>query len=193
MTTRLVLVSHAPTPAVRRAAFPLDEPLDEHGLAQAGAAAGGVPRHETALCAPSRRCAQTATALGLSPTVDDGLRDGDPGRWSGRTLDQVAAEEPESVAAWLSDPAAAPHGGESLADLLARTGAWLRELPPSAGTVVAVTTPMVIRALVVNAIAGTSASFWRIDIAPLTLTVLKGGATRWNLRRTAHPLGGRSA
>lgn len=189
MTTRLVLVSHASTPAVRRAAFPLDEPLDEHGLADATAAAGTVPRHDTAHCAPTRRCVQTATALGLTPIMDSGLRDGDLGRWAGRTLDDVATAEPAAVTAWLTDPAAAPHGGESLTDLLDRTGTWLRELPDTAGTVIAVTHPMVIRALVVNAIAATPASFWRIDITPLTQTVLRGGAGRWNLRRTADLLG----
>ena len=30
------------------------------------------------------------------------------GRWAGRTLDDVAAEEPAEVAGWLADPAAAP-------------------------------------------------------------------------------------
>ncbi|WP_329100487.1 histidine phosphatase family protein [Micromonospora sp. NBC_01699] len=189
MTTRLVLVSHAPTAAVRRAAFPLDEPLDEHGRADAGTAAGTLPRHDAVLCAPARRCVETAVALGLDPTVDDGLRDGDLGRWAGLTLDRVAADEPEAVAAWLTDPAAAPHGGESLHDLLARTGDWLRDLPVATRTVVAVTHPMVIRALLVTAIAATPASFWRIDIPPLTRTVLRGGGDRWTLRSSAEPLG----
>ncbi|MFI6759703.1 histidine phosphatase family protein [Micromonospora sp. NPDC050417] len=189
MVIRLVLVSHASTPAVRRAAFPLDEPLDQHGLAAATTAAATLIRYDEVRCAPARRCTQTATALGLTPTPDDGLRDGDLGRWSGRTLDEVAADEPDAVATWLTDPAAAPHGGESLDDLIARTGTWLRELPGTARTVIAVTHPMVIRALVVNAIAATPASFWRIDIAPLTATVLGGGAGRWNLRRSGEPLG----
>lgn len=185
MPTRLILVSHAPTAATRTAAFPLDEPLDAHGLADATAAAGALRRVDAVRCAPTRRCRQTATALGFAPTVDEGLRDGDVGRWAGRTLDDVAAAEPDAVAAWLTDPAAAPHGGESLDDLLARTGAWLHDLPEATGTVVAVTHPMVIRAVIVNAIAATSASFWRIDIAPLTQTILRGGSTRWTLRRTA--------
>jgi broad specificity phosphatase PhoE len=92
------------------------------------------------------------------------------------------------VAAWLTDPAAAPHGGESLHDLLTRTGGWLRDLPTATRTVLAVTHPMVIRALVVNAIAATPASFWRIDIPPLTRTVLRGGADRWTLRGSSQSL-----
>ncbi|MEV4629435.1 histidine phosphatase family protein [Micromonospora sp. NPDC049523] len=188
MTTRLILLAHAPTAAVRRAAFPVDEPLDAHGLADATAAAGTLPRADLVLCAPARRCVETAVALGLVPTVDQGLRDGDLGRWAGSTLDQVAADEPDAVTAWLTDPAAAPHGGESLDDLLARTGDWLRDLDGSTRTVVAVTHPMVVRALVVNAIAATPASFWRIDIAPLSRTVLRGGANRWSLRGSSEPL-----
>ncbi|WP_326557720.1 histidine phosphatase family protein [Micromonospora sp. NBC_01796] len=188
MTTRLILIAHAPTAAVRRAAFPADEPLDPHGLADATAAAGSLPRFDAVLCAPARRCVETAVALGLVPTVDEGLRDGDLGRWAGSTLDRVAADEPDAVAAWLTDPAAAPHGGESLADLLARTGDWLRDLDGSTRTVVAVTHPMVIRALVVTAIAATPTSFWRIDISPLTRTVLRGGADRWSLRGLSEPL-----
>lgn len=188
MTTRLILVSHAPTAATRSAAFAVDEPLDPHGLADATGAAGTLRRVDTVLCAPTRRCIGTATALGLDPTIDEGLRDGQVGRWAGRTLDEVAAAEPDAVAAWLTDPAAAPHGGESLNDLLARTGGWLHDLPGATHTIVAVTHPMVIRAIIVNAIAATPASFWRIDVAPLTQTILNGGPTRWTLRGTGSPL-----
>ncbi|MFC0508935.1 histidine phosphatase family protein [Micromonospora costi] len=188
MSSRLILVSHAPTTATRAAAFPRDEPLDAHGLTDATALAGTLAGADEVRCGPALRCVQTATALGLTPTLDDGLRDGDPGRWAGRTLDDVAAGEPEAVAAWLTDPAAAPHGGESLHDLLDRAARWLRELPATSRTVVAVTHPMVIRACIVTAIQATPASFWRIDIAPLTATVLRGRAGTWTLRTTAGPL-----
>jgi broad specificity phosphatase PhoE len=186
--TRLILVSHAPTTATRAAAFPVDEPLDPHGLADATAAAGALRRVDTVLCAPARRCTQTAAALGLRPTIDEGLRDGDLGRWAGRTLDDVAGTEPEAVAAWLGDPGSAPHGGESLHDLLARAGGWLDDVPAGARSVVAVTHPMLIRAIIVTAIAATPASFWRIDVSPLTQTTLSGGPHRWSLRGTGTPL-----
>ncbi|WBB67784.1 histidine phosphatase family protein [Micromonospora sp. WMMD812] len=188
MSSRLILVSHAPTTATRAAAFPRDEPLDAHGLAAATALVGALPRADEVRCGPARRCVQTATALGLTPTVDEDLRDGDLGTWAGRTLDEVAAGEPDAIAAWLTDPAAAPHGGECLRDLLDRTAGWLRALPDAARTIIAVTHPMVIRACIVTAIHATPASFWRIDIAPLTATVLRGGPARWTLRTTAGPL-----
>ncbi|WP_433528338.1 histidine phosphatase family protein [Micromonospora sp. CA-263727] len=188
MRTRLVLVSHAPTAATRAVAFPRDEPLDAHGLADATALAHLLPRADEVRCGPALRCVQTAAALGLAPTVDQGLRDADLGRWAGRTLDDLVAERPAEVARWLTDGGAAPHGGESLHDLLDRSGRWLREVPGSVRALVAVTHPMVIRALVVNALGAGPASFWRIDIAPLTGTVLRGDSGRWTLRTTAAPL-----
>jgi broad specificity phosphatase PhoE len=187
LTTRLVLISHAPTAATRAAAFPTDEPLDRPGSAAASAAAGAPRRVAAAYCAPERRCRQTAAALGFDPRVDPGLRDGDVGRWAGRTLTEVAASEPDGIEAWLTDPSAAPHGGESVDEVLARARDWLRALPPVTGTVVAVTHPAVVRALVIDAIAASAASFWRIDVAPLERTILTGGHGRWTLRATGRP------
>ncbi len=53
----------------------------------------------------------------------------------------------------------------------------------------AVTHAAVVRAAVVVTLDAPPAAFWRIDIAPLTATVLRGGAGRWTLRGTALPLG----
>jgi broad specificity phosphatase PhoE len=188
LKTRLLLVSHAPTAATRAVAFPRDEPLDAHGLADATARAHLLPRADEVRCGPALRCVQTAAALGLAPTIDEGLRDADLGHWAGRTLDDLAAEQPDEITSWLRDAGAAPHGGESLHDLLDRTDRWLRTVPGTVRALVAVTHPMVIRALVVNAIGAAPASFWRIDIAPLTKTVLRGDSGRWTLRTTAAPL-----
>jgi hypothetical protein len=40
----------------------------------------------------------------------------------------------------------------------------------------------VIKAAIVHAIKATPESFWRIDIAPLSRTVLSGTADDWRLR-----------
>ncbi|MGC9671297.1 histidine phosphatase family protein [Planosporangium sp. 12N6] len=189
MGTRLVLVSHAPTAATRAAAFPDDEPLDERGLAGASAATGVFRRVAAAYSSPARRCVQTAAALGLEPEIVAALRDGDVGRWAGRTLAEVEAAAPDAVAAWLTDPVAAPHGGESVVELLTRAREWLDELPAVTGTIVAVTHPSVIRAAVVGVLASPPASFWRVDVVPLRQTVLTGGPGRWTLRATGLPIG----
>jgi broad specificity phosphatase PhoE len=178
MTTRLVLICHAATSATRRAAFPLDEPIDDPPAASG-------ERVDVALCGPATRCRQTASALGLDPTVDDRLRDCDFGRWHGHTLDELTAAEPAAVHEWLTDPAAAPHGGESTVDVLARVAGWLDDLPRAHERVVAVTHPSVIKAAVVHAILATPRSFWRLDVPPLSRTVLSGRPGTWTLRTLA--------
>lgn len=186
---RLVLIAHAATPATRLAAFGPADPLDAAGLAAASAVM--VRRHDVAVCSPRPACVQTAAALGLSATIDPGLADCDFGRWQGRSLDDVAGAEPDGVRAWLEDPDAAPHGGESLHDLIARIRTWLPGVAvtkATTGTVVAVTHPAVVRAAIVVALTASARSFWRIDVSPLTETVLVGGGERWNLRITGRRL-----
>ncbi|MEU3353003.1 histidine phosphatase family protein [Streptomyces sp. NPDC037389] len=190
MTVRALLISPATSAALRAARFDDDCPLDERGLARARAAAGAVPRASRQLTAPSLRCRGTAAALGLSPEPAPALADLAVGRWRGRSLDELAAAEPEAVAAWLADPGAAPHGGESVVALVERVGTWLDGLGGESGEedgsgdgrVLAVAEPAVIRAAVVHALALPSQAFWRLDVRPLTLTALSGRAGRWNLR-----------
>ena len=178
---RLTLICHAATSAVRSAAFPLDEPIERTGAAKARALANALRKPDRAFASPASRAAQTAQALGLSAAPDDALRDCDYGRWAGCRLDALEAAEPQAVALWLSDPAAAPHGGESIVDVLARVGAWLdaRSLEPGHG--IAVTHAAIIRAAIVHVLQAEPRSFWRIDIAPLTRVTLSGGGGVWRL------------
>ena len=128
---------------------------------------------------------------GLFRDPDKALNDCDYGTWRGRTLDEVTAADPAAVHAWLTDPRAVPHGGESTQDLLTRVGTWLDTLPRDHQRIVAITTPAVIKAAVVHAIHGTPASFWRIDVPPLSRTELSGRPTSWTLRmRSGHSTGG---
>lgn len=191
---RLVLVSHAATAAVRAAAFPLDEPLDTAGLAAAAgvapAAAAAFGRVHRALSSPARRCLATAEALQLRAEAEPALRDADPGRWAGRTLDEVAAAESGAVSAWLTDPSVTPPGGESVVQVRERGDAWLRSLPESSGSTVAITHVAVIRVLVLAALGAPDTGFWRLDVAPLTRTVLRGHGDRWTVRTVAAPLAG---
>jgi broad specificity phosphatase PhoE len=181
VTARLILVCHASTAAVRGASFPADEPLDDHGKADAAASAGRLPDAERRLTAPEARTRQTAELLGLDAAVVPALRDCDYGAWRGRSFDDVHAREPDDVSAWLSDPAAAPHGGESILALLARVADWLGDEQTHHARTIAVTHAAVIRAAIVTAIGAPPASFWRIDLAPLSVTRLSGAGGRWNV------------
>lgn len=185
MTTRLTLVCHGATKATADARFSTDEPLAGRGAAAAAAVAGAPPmRADEVWCGPARRCVETANALGLTAVSEPALRECDFGRWRGRTLTDVQAAEPDAVGLWLSDPAAAPHGGEPITDLLDRVGSWLDDRRGGALRAIAVTHASVIRAAIIHAINARPESFWRIDVAPLSQTVLRGRGDSWTLRST---------
>ncbi|MGW1202338.1 histidine phosphatase family protein [Streptomyces cyaneofuscatus] len=194
MTVRVMLVSPAMNAALREARFDGDAPLDRAGERSARAAAAAVPRSGAVLSGPSERCLGTAAALGLVARAEPALTGWDLGRWSGRRLDEVGAAEPDAVAAWIGDPSAAPHGGESLRALVERVGGWL-DGTGGAGTlaagdgpgatdrsILAVAEPAVVRAAVVHALALPPETFWRLDVPPLVLTELSGRSGRWNVR-----------
>ncbi|GAA4979460.1 histidine phosphatase family protein [Pseudonocardia tropica] len=182
-TSRLTLVTHAATNGTRGAHFPADEPV-----------APGAEAHLRALTrlradrfrhAPDPASAATCAALGGPGEADPALRSWDAGAWAGRPLDVVAAEDSEGVAAWLADPAAAPHGGESLHDLLDRVRGVLAAV--GGGHTVAVCGPAVVRAAVVLVLGAPATAFWRVDAGPLTVTDLRGGPDRWTVRATGAP------
>ncbi|MFC7842775.1 histidine phosphatase family protein [Streptomyces sp. NPDC057382] len=182
MTVRLTLVCAAAS-AQRDVRFGVDEPLDERALRQAKAVAGTLPTAATLYAAPSQRCGQTASALGRDAVVAAAeLRDLDMGSWRGRTLAEVAADDEAGLGAWMAEPGAAPHGGESVAQLCRRVDAWLGALPADAGRVLAVVEQAVARAAVVRALNAPLSSFWRVDVPPLSSIQLTGRGGRWNLR-----------
>lgn len=176
--TRLTLVSHAMTDAMAAARFPDDEPLNDHGCRQA-AVGFEIKSGTRQLTAPERRTRQTAQLLGLRPVTEPRLADLDCRRWRGRALDDVP---PADLDVWLTDPVQAPHGGESIVDLVSRVAAWLASLADNASNTVAVTHPAVIRAAILTVLDASPNAFWRIDIKPLSRTVLHLRGAAWTLR-----------
>lgn len=185
MPARFSLICHGATAATRAAAFPLDEPLEAHAMERAAALRGALRRADRILVSPALRARQTAEALGLAASVDPLLRDGDHGRWNGRGIGEIQAEDPEGVLAWRTDPEAAPHGGESLAAVMRRAAAWLDGQGRASGHVVAVTHAAVIRAAILFAVGAPAAAFWHLDVGPLSLTDLRFDAARWTWRATS--------
>lgn len=174
---RLTLISHGMTSALRAARFPSDEPLEARALTMARSVSLRPPHR--ALHDDTARTEQTAGALGLDATVDPGLADLDVGRWRGRSVGELS---PDALQAWAADPSAAPHGGESIEDLLARVARWLTTAATVVGSTVAVTHPAVIRAVLITALQAAPTAFWRIDTPPLTATSLHARNGRWTLR-----------
>jgi broad specificity phosphatase PhoE len=181
MSVILTLICHAATHAVRDAAFPADEPLDPQGLAKATALAADIRRVDAVWTGPALRARQTAAALGLKATVDPALSDLDYGTWAGRSLADIETATPGSMAVWTTDCSAAPQGGESIVELLARVAPWLATVGQANGRVVAVTHATVIRAAIVLALDANPVSFWRIDVAPLCRVRLRAKSGRWTL------------
>jgi broad specificity phosphatase PhoE len=181
---QLWLVRHGHTSATESGAFGADEPLIDDAFAAAGRLASRLPTDAQILCSPALRCRQTATAAGLSPRVDPGLDQVDLGRWRGRTFAEVHFSEPEPMSQWLSDPAAAPHGGDSLAAFATRVAQWLDRLRSEQDrTVLAVTHSEVIRAAVLHALAAPLRAFWQLTIAPLSITELHRYDGTWTVER----------
>jgi broad specificity phosphatase PhoE len=177
---RLTLLSHAVTDAVVAERFPADEPLNAIGRRQIQAAACvGVPAGARQLAGPEQRACQTAELLGLNPTAEPRLADLDCGRWRGKALWALC---PAEVQMWLTEPARAPHGGESIVDLIERVSGWLESLTANPLRTVAVTHPAVIRAAILLALDIPAQSFWRVDIAPVSRIVMHFRKGRWTLR-----------
>jgi broad specificity phosphatase PhoE len=184
--SRLTLISHAATEAQRRAAFPLDEPVLERDVTKIKGLMWSAPTRAQAWSAPEQRTQQTSQILGLSVTLAEELRDCDYGQWRGQSMEGVQAEDPDAILAWLSDPSAAPHGGESLESLIGRVGRWMDE-QCTGKDAIAVTHPAVIRAAIVHGLRIPAQVFWRFDIPPLTLTDLRFSRV-WTVRHVGCPL-----
>ena len=159
-----------------------DDSLDAVGKAKAQRLLGSLGRVDHCWTSPALRARETAAALGLTAVVDDRLRDCDFGRWTGWRLQQVLFREPRRLVSWIRNPSLAPHGGESIPQVLERAAAWIRERGREQGHTVGVTHSAVIRAAIVHVIQAQLPSFWRIDVLPLSQTELRTNGRRWVLR-----------
>lgn len=136
-----------------------------------------------AICSPALRARETAAAAGLDATVEPALCECDFGAWAGRSLQDVHAAEPDAVAAWMTDPDACPHRGESLSALIARVAGWMDAQAALDGRAIVVTHGGVVRAAVVHALRAPAPSAWRIDVSPLAVTELHARDGRWTVTR----------
>lgn len=180
-STRLTLVCHARTHAQKYARFALDEPLEPDWLAKRPDAGTGYGNIRRLFCGPELRTRQTAALFGVDVRPVPALADCDVGDWRGLSVDELIKTEPQHLQAWLDDPHAAPHGGESVAQLCRRVDDWLASLVDQPGYVLAVTHPFVIRAALVNVLNCPAAAFNRIDVEPLSTVELRFNGA-WRLR-----------
>jgi broad specificity phosphatase PhoE len=181
MTTRVKLLCHVSTSAVRTSTFPADEELDPQGRRKLSGLSRPPQHWDHCVTSPTRRATQTAAALGLRATIEPMLRDCDYGRWTGRSFDEVQAQEPEALADWIKDPSATPHGGESVVAVIARVSIWLDKATDHTGGYPGGYSRLCDPRCIVCALVAEPRSFWHIDIVPLSLTQLSGNGGRWTL------------
>jgi broad specificity phosphatase PhoE len=182
MLVRLTMICNGATAATRQGSFPSDEPLEPRSITLAKAMRATLRRADRAWTAPALRARQTADALALDASVEPLLRDQDHGRWAGKGFDEVQAQQPEGIAAWLTDPDAAPHGGVSLASVAHRTSNLMDRLIAERGHTVAITHSSVIRTAILHVLGAPLAACWKIDIEPLSITDFRSDGRRWVLR-----------
>jgi len=166
------------TAAMSEGRYPCDEPLSHLGVRQIRAL-GDLGSVGQVLVGPESRTRQTAELLGCRPDVERNLCDLDYGSWRGASLDGI---DPDDLRRWINDPISAPHGGESIAALLARVAGWLDTVSLTPHRTVAVTHPAVVRAAIIIALNAPPESFWRIDAHPASRTVLHHRMHCWTLR-----------
>lgn len=158
---------------MREGGFPArDEPLDDGGLRKAAGLVSVGNGAGLLLSAPEHAARQTAEALDGELGIEEALRDLDHGDWTGRRFAEVHAAAPEAFTAWIADPAAGVPGGESFAGAAARVGDWLSDMARLDGAIRAVAGPSIIRLLIASAIDIPVTAALRIDIAPLSTTIL---------------------
>jgi probable phosphoglycerate mutase len=104
-----------------------DAPLTARGREQARQLTQAVAVFHLAAIytSPCRRARETAELVGaatkLPVVVQSRLREEDYGAWENRTRAEVLAHYPEALAAWEAGDDITPPGGESLAEVQART------------------------------------------------------------------------
>lgn len=175
MAQRLLVVAHAATPATRALVFGDSGELPSSEIRRLSGRTACWVR------GPEAACEATAAGLGGSAEVIQNLRECNFGAWAGKALINIAGEDASGLDAWLRDPYAAPHGGESLAELISRVGPVLDDHHWPDGRSVAVVTALVARALLVHALGAAPEVIFRIDIAPLGRALISRSPQTWRL------------
>ncbi len=180
-STRLILICRGAVSG--KGVFGARLPLEPGQRTAAGTLAGFAHGAEAVMSAPETSARETTEALAPQGfEIDPGLSDMDCGAWEGETLAAVAATQADALAAWMSDPQAAAPGGASVADMHRRAGLWLDERLRRGGKIVAVTHAAMIRAMALHVLDAPLQSFWKIDVAPLSVSTLTSDGRRWAIR-----------
>lgn len=179
---RLTLLCRGATLSNRKGGFDSGQSILPMDSTRAQRIAGHISRFDRLISAPERSALETAAAFPGDPHIEPVLRDLDYGTWQSRTLDDIAQADPQALHAWLENPEAAPHEGESLVDLFGRVSGWMDDALAAGGHALVVTHAPVIRAAILKTLQAPLASFWRVDVEPLAIADIRSDGRRWAIR-----------
>lgn len=172
---RLTLIAPGPTTGTRASVFG-----DAGSLL---AAPGNLPIRagRPVFRGPEPACAETVASRPDAVVLDE-LRGPDFGDWTGLGLEQVLMQDPAGLQRWIADPAAAPHGGESLVQHLERVTALLDAYGwPEQGAAV-VASSFTVRAACLHALAAGPGSLAHLDVAPGATATISRHAETWRMQ-----------
>ncbi len=123
------------------------------------------------IASPAAAARATAACIASTVETNDAFNDIDYGRWRGHAIRAIAEKEPEGMSAWLSNVAARPHGGESIAMLSERIASALATLVRDDARIercLIVTHAIVIKAALAHVRGDPLESIFAMDFAPLS-------------------------
>lgn len=186
MTAIIQLICQGETLANRYSRFPSDDPLTKISVEQAHQKKEYVGSFSKIWIAPELGARQTTLELGLTGEAVLELAEPGYGRWAGLPIKKVIEQDERAFYCWFSGEA--PPGGESIAQVMVRTGAWLSLRVAERGCQCVIVSSAVIRAMVIQLLEAPVSAFQRIDILPLSKTVLRSNGKRWHLSCLGNPL-----
>lgn len=177
---RLILIAPGPTAGTGRSVF------GDTGDLLADAALLPIRTTRAVFSGPEPACRQTVGERSDAAVLDD-LAGPRFGAWADLDLEQVLAQDPAGLQQWVADPHARPHGGESLAEHLARVGTLLDDVAwPEQGAGLVVT-PFTVRAGCVHALGAGPSVLGHLDVPPGSVATLSRHAGRWRLQGLVPP------
>ena len=165
-----------------------DEPAERDALAAFRLHADEATR---VIASPAHAARETAACIARAFDIDPAFDDIDYGRWRGHSIREIGEREPESIAAWLADPHAHPHGGESIAMLSERVidGIECIEREALFRRCIVVTHAIVVKAAVAHALGKALSSIRAMNFAPLSFATLErsSAAHAWTVELPRPP------
>lgn len=172
----LIIMSHALTKAQQQGIFPGNDELDSALVVPEGFSA---PASALTLTANFRPAILTARKLGLDAKIDSTLPVPDFGRWHGVALKQLAKDEAENFAKWLSDPAFLGHAGTAFNEVYDKTALWLEAFSGFSQSTLVIADTSFMRMVVLVVLKAPASSFVTLDIAPLSTLKLTHRHNSW--------------